>query len=319
MDEEPQIEFIRSTTTEPQPLTVGPIPFDLFRFGELYRRQNNVGCHPDSARYILFLLDTSDSISREDFSKITSSLSSLVHYFCRRIKIAAVTFSNEQFVEFCFDCFGNDCSGRDNARDAMADVKYRGGSSKSTGEAVQCACDTVLTPDCGFPKLPITKGPTSLDVVYVTDGKSDRRTDICKAVQCLYDLEELGVELNVFAFGIGSYNADNLKCITRDKSVNYINNKIFEFDNAYQLQEAVNAINDIFDKSILGRIKYFYDESGSGTGSESGMGSGMESGSGLYLGSGMESGSGVYYLDDVVTSDCFAIGASDEVRYDDCS
>ena len=83
---------------------------------------------------------------------MTSTLNTLVHYFCRRIKIVALTFSNEHFIEFCFNCFDNDCRGRDNASDAMRDIPYRGGWTH-TGKATQCACDVMLSPDCGFPDI----------------------------------------------------------------------------------------------------------------------------------------------------------------------
>ena len=120
------------------------------------------------------MLDTSGSIGQTDFNRMTSALNILVHYFCRPIKIAVMTFSDEHFIESCFNCFGNDCEGRDDARDKMQNIPYRGGWTY-TGEATQCACDCMLTTNCGFPDLTTFGGPGAvcLDVIYVTDGRSN--------------------------------------------------------------------------------------------------------------------------------------------------
>ena len=201
-------------------------------------------CHPDDTRYVLFILDTSGSIGHYNFQRITSTLSTLVHHFCRHTKVAVFTFSGDHFIEFCFDCFGNDCAGRDSARNAMAGINYRGGSTR-TGQATQCVCNNVLTPSCGFPELP-TVDTTCLDVVYVTDGHSNGPIDVGQSVQCLYDLERCGVELNVFAFGIGGYDITELKCITRDRSLNYVENKVFEVDSFDEFEDAINNIVMVF-------------------------------------------------------------------------
>lgn len=291
------------TTANPQPLPVDPIPFDLFAHGGRYRRQNEVKCHPKGTRYVLFILDTSGSIEPYDFQRMTSTLSILVHYFCRRIKIAAVTFSDDYFIEFCFDCFGNSCGGRDDARDAMAGIKYRGGLT-FTGEITQCVCDNVLTPECGFPELP-TDGTTCLDIVYVTDGWSNGPADVCQKVECLYDLERWGsVELNVFAFGIGGYNLTELKCITRDRSVNYINNAIFEVNSFDEFEEAIRGIASVFDWLASGNTDTMFPFlSGSGFGSVS------------------ASGASDYNILDAAIEmpDCFAIDAYDGGGSKDCS
>ena len=168
-----------------------------------------------------------------------------MHYFCRRIKIAALTFSDEHFIEFCFNCFDNDCSGRDNARDAMRDIQYRGGWTH-TGQATQCACDIMLSPECGFPDITDIDGPGEicLDVIYVTDGHSNGPQNVCQKVQCLYDL---GIELTVYAFGVANYNATELNCITRsDPKNNSIGNTIFRVQNFDQFAEAINDIGEVF-------------------------------------------------------------------------
>ena len=233
------------SSPKPAPLPVDPIPFDIMKHSARYRRQNSgVNCYPDGTRYVLFLLDTSGSIGRHNFNIMTSTLSTLVHYFCRRIKVAAMTFSHDHFIEFCFNCFDNDCNGRDNARDAMLNIQYRNGATH-TGEATQCACDIMLSPDCGFPDITDIDGPGEicLDVIYVTDGHSNGPQNVCKKVGCLYDL---GIELTVYAFGVANYNAAELKCITRNNS-NSIDNTIFKVRDFDHFADAINKIGVVFD------------------------------------------------------------------------
>ena len=236
----------RRSTAEPDPLPVKPIPFDIMQHSARYRRENGgVNCYPDGTRYVLFLLDTSGSIGEHNFNIMTSSLSTLVHYFCRRIKIAAMTFSHEHFIEFCFDCFDNDCRGRDNTRDAMNAIRYRGGRTH-TGQATQCACDVMLSPECGFPNVTELSETICLDVIYITDGHSSRPQNVCEKVQCLYDLEELGVELTVYAFGVDNYNITELRCISRYQHTGLIRNTLFRLDSFAHFADAINAIGQVF-------------------------------------------------------------------------
>ena len=235
---------------EPKPLPVDPLPFDLVTHSGRYRRQSS-NCH-EGTRHVLFMLDTSGSIGAYNFNRMTSALSTLVHYFCKPTKIAVMTFSDEHFIEFCFNCFDNDCEGRDNASDAMWTVHYRGGLTH-TGAATECACDRMLRPECGFPDLTTSTG-VCLDVIYVTDGMSnDPRSDptinvVCEKVQCLYDLQKRGVDLTVYAFGITNYNDEELDCITRYRSTN-VPNPIFKVHSFQHFTDAIEAIGGQFDGS----------------------------------------------------------------------
>ena len=121
---------------------MNPIPFDFATHGGRYRRQSNQNCQPDDTRYILFILDTSGSIGIGNFQNMTASLSKLVNRFCKRIKIAAMTFSDYHHIEFNFNCFDNTCDGRRETRDAMKSIRYRGGLTY-TGEATLCACTSL--------------------------------------------------------------------------------------------------------------------------------------------------------------------------------
>ena len=248
-------------TPEPQPLPVDPIPFDLVMHSARYRRQSSSSnCYPDGARYVLFILDTSASIGPDYFNSMKSALSTLVQYFCRPIKIAAMTFSHEHFIEFCFNCFENDCEERDNARDAMQNIRYRIDGWTHTAVATQCACDCMLTTECGFPDLTTFSGPGAvcLDVIYVTDGHSNGPYNVCEKVACLYDLEQQGVELKVFAFGIGTNVRDSeLRCITKSQqTASQIDNAIFKVNTFEHFATAIEAIGSIFDPNPSGGSGY---------------------------------------------------------------
>ena len=117
-----------------------------------------------------------------------------------------MTFSHEHFVEFCFYCFDNDCNGRDNARDGMLNIQYRNGATH-TGQPTQCAFDVMLSQDCDITEFDELR----LDIIYVTDGKSNGPQNMCRNVQRLHDLEELGVELTI-------YNVNELRCITQPQN-----------------------------------------------------------------------------------------------------
>ena len=126
------------------------------------------------------------------------SVNKLVHHFCKRIKIAVMFFNHDHFVEFCFDCFDNNCDGRRSARDKIRSIPYRSGNTH-TASATHCACSDVLTPSCGFDTT-YTRG--CLDVVYITDGQSnDPNLEVCSTVECLYRTPN--TDLNVFAGGDG--------------------------------------------------------------------------------------------------------------------
>ena len=160
--------------------------------------------------HVLFMLDTSESIGRENFMSMTDAVSKLVCYFCRKTKIAMIVFNHNHFLEFCFDCFDsfdNDCDGRRAVRDKIWNIPYHDGRTH-TGSAKQCACDTILTPGCGFDVC-----QACLDVVYITDGHSnDPKLDVCQTVGCLHN--QPNADVNVYTFAIGdSINEDELNAL----------------------------------------------------------------------------------------------------------
>ena len=192
-----------------------PIQFDKNEHGHRIRRQVQK-CEPKDTQYILFVLDTSGSIQKENFEKMLEAVGNLTVMFCKPIKVAIMTFDHEFHLEFCFDCFNySDISGFFDAKDAIEKIQYRFGGTH-TGGAAQCICNELINPNCGLPTDP----KPCVDVIFITDGHSnDPYLDICQTVKCLHNHS---IDMNVYSLGINNYDEDELKCIqesTNDLSV----------------------------------------------------------------------------------------------------
>ena len=235
-------EEVNTQRKEPQPLPVNPLPFDYTKHHTRYRRQaRSSNCEdPNSERHVLFMLDTSGSIGLNNFNNMTDLVSKLVHHFCRRTKIAMMMFNNKHYLDFCFDCFDNDCDGRRAARDRITSIPYRRGATH-TASATQCACDNILTPSCGFETNATNEA--CLDVIYITDGHSnDPDLEVCDVVDCLYN--KTNTDVTVYAFGIGdTVNETELNCITRSQSYR---NVIFKVPDFQSFSAAVDLLEGLF-------------------------------------------------------------------------
>lgn len=189
--------------------TASPHPFNGNEHHTRFRRDVERNCGDGKIRYILFLLDTSGSIGEDTFTTVKTLLASLIPFFCKPVKVAVMTFNHEYKLEFCFDCFDNDCNGRKETKQAIKAIQYRGGLTY-TGGATQCACDVLLDGDCGLPS-----DASCIDVVYITDGRSnDPQLRVCDRVQCLHNRKVV----NTYAIGIGNVNQAELDCIANVSS-----------------------------------------------------------------------------------------------------
>ena len=224
--------YRRHSAAEPEPLHINPIPFNVFEHGARYRRQNT-NCHPDGTQHILFILDTSGSIGRNEFNRVTAALSTLMTLFCKPIKVAVMTFNHEYYVEFCFNCFDNTCSGRLDAGTAIRSINYRGGWTH-TGGAAKCVCDFMLTQACG-----VDPAANCIDVVFITDGQSnDPNRNVCDDIRCLHN--RFGV--NTYAIGItNNVDQDELECIV-DNAVGPGQFHLFNFNSFNEFQTTLNEI-----------------------------------------------------------------------------
>ena len=251
---------------EPQPLPVDPLPFDYTKHHTRYRRQaRSSNCEdPNSERHILFILDTSGSIGSNNFHMMTDSVSKLVRHFCRKIKVAMMVFSHDHYLEFCFDCFDNTCVGRRAARDRITSVPYRGGLTY-TASATQCACDNILAPSCGFEAS--STNEACLDVIYITDGKSnDRNLEVCDVVNCLYN--KTNTDVKVYAFGIGD-NVDEaeLNCIARNRNSDghSVGNSIFRVPDFQSFSDGIGLLEGVFSSNRVGCFTSHQNVSGGAT------------------------------------------------------
>ena len=234
----------RQSKTEPKPLPIDPFPFNFADHHTRYRRHSQYEhCDAtDSVRYVLFMLDTSASIDQKDFKNMTRSLSKLVRHFCRPTKIAVLVFNHRQYLEFCFNCFDNNCTERKAAEMAIKNIRYRAGLTY-TASATQCACEAILTPSCGFSN----DTGACLDVIYITDGQSnDPHLDICRTVECLHD--QSNADVKVYAFGIGNdINRHELQCITGSGNYNSWGNSIFRVPTFQSFFEIIERLSQLLD------------------------------------------------------------------------
>ena len=229
----------RRLTTELKPLQNDPIPFDIQEHGPRFQAQmTDDKCTPNKTRYVLFMLDTSASISTDEFRKMTHQVSRLAFYFCGAMKVAVMTFNHMYSVEFCFDCFRSDCEGRQDMRDTMRNITYRGGHTYTAG-AAQCACNFILSADCGF-----VEQDACIDVVVITDGQSnDPFLDVCNEITCMKNTSLFpDAQINVFVFGISDFvNRKELECLTR-LSIEPLPHHIFNFNDFDDFDEQLDLV-----------------------------------------------------------------------------
>lgn len=205
---------------------VNPIPFNWLEHGPHFRSKRYATCCGSySERFVLFVLDTSGSIGSENFNTMKNAISLLTSLFCGQVKFAVITFSTRIHLEFCFNCYYS----TQRVRSAIENILFRGGATR-TGATAKCICEELLQPSCG-----ISSYPSCLDVVFITDGKSnDPNLEICEEIKCLH--RQFGI--NTHAIGINSgpgfthsYNLDELNCIS--SSSNFMNTFEFESFNSF--------------------------------------------------------------------------------------
>ena len=219
----------------PKVLPTNTIPFDIVEHGARYRRQSQ-NCQPGGIKYVLFVLDTSGSITIEEFDRMTNALGCLVPLFCDPIKVAVMTFDHDYFMEFCFDCYdGNTCEDRKNAGNAIRSIRHRRGYTH-TGGAARCLCQDILHFDsqlCGVNH----DVNNCFEVVFITDGQSnDPRLQVCDEIRCLHS----DTRVRTHVMGIGNrINQDEMDCITTDAS------SYFFFENFNEFQTKLSGVVEL--------------------------------------------------------------------------
>ena len=206
-----------------------PIAFDWSVHGSHFRQRRQTRCSDDDTQHVLFILDSSGSISQSDFADMKAVMSKLVPLFCKKIKTALINFSSDIRLEYCFDCFLNTIFGRNAASVAINETEYLGQCTNSAATA-KCVCENILHTSCG-----ISSTPDCLDVVFITDGHSnDPNLRICDEIECLHN--QAGI--NTYALGIGGYDRDELECIENTSD----SFGTFEFETFQEFKESINNV-----------------------------------------------------------------------------
>lgn len=232
-DYKPQI-IDNSITPEPYNFTK---QMDTLNIHHRRRRENNI-CED---RYLLFMLDTSGSIGNSTFINVVSNLSTLVFYFCGNTKVAAITFGSCTYHEFCFKCDVNDQSDPWKLQEAIQRIRYHGGLTY-TGEAFDSVCKNILTIPCGLPnRKDYTKCPAPIDVVVITDGKSNGILKACEEAKCLHN--HAFFDINTFSIGVGNYDLAELNCI-EDLDSDDVGHIFFDLDNFDEIGELIAEVEE---------------------------------------------------------------------------
>ena len=196
------------------------------------RRQNTVNNDPcrGKTRSVLFVLDTSGSIGRQSFQRMTAAISNLTTSFCDPVQFALMTFNDRRWLEFCFNCFNNSYIGRNNAKQAISNVVYRSGLTY-TGSAARCACEELLSyQKCGLSRV------SCIDVVFITDGLSNGPLDVCEEVKCLHNNDHRII--NTYAMGINNYVEAEIRCIAKYSNIE----TVFRFESFDEFHEYMNNV-----------------------------------------------------------------------------
>ena len=185
------------------------------------------------------MLDTSGSIGKTTFTRMVSNLSRLLPLFCGNTKIAVMTFGSHIYHEFCFKCSAND---KGQIQEAIKNISYHGGWTH-TGEAIRCACNNILTIPCGLPRRKnYRKCPAPIDVVIITDGKSNGPLNTCYEAGCFHN--QTFYDISTFSIGIGyKYNITELMCLEDVRGDDATHN-VFDIDDFDQLEELFYHIVD---------------------------------------------------------------------------
>ena len=179
-------------------------------------------------RFVLFIVDTSGSASSTTFNAVKKVIASISELLCDHVKVALMTYGSDINLEFCFNCYND----RRDIKQAILRARYRDGPATHTTDAIKCACEQILSPQCGLPQGINTP---DIDVVLLTDGKHNGPClrSLNRAVKCLHDR----ANINTFGIGIGSVDYASVRALT-----NGVSNNIFRVSSFAELQQLLLLI-----------------------------------------------------------------------------
>ena len=207
-----------------------PEPFDIEEHLSVVKANRQKRSTGNQERYVLFVIDASGSIGSTRYRDAVNVLGDLSPLFCGA-KLAVMTYSNYVYREICFNCK------QDNPlkiRDTIRSLTYHRGLTAS-GDAVKCACDYMFNSPCGFPRNSRNNSPL-VDVLFLTDGHSNRGEDVCEATKCLNSINNI----NVFPIAIGKNNDYNeLHCIRGSSGGNELLMTLTDFNALKTLRDDI--------------------------------------------------------------------------------
>ena len=188
-------------------------------------------CNESDPRYVLFIMDTSGSITESEFNNSKQAVAAIANSLCGNVKVALMSFSTQRYLDFCFDCYPDQGRPRQAIHDAIMATPYRGGSTR-TADAIKCACEKMLTPACGPPNGLMTN---NIDVVILTDGFNNGpcQNKLLEVAKCLKDEDTI----NIFAIAIGSGNAQTVANLVKRPDYTHI----FQVKDFAELNQLVGA------------------------------------------------------------------------------
>ena len=204
-----------------------PNPFDFDGHLSAITTHRNKRQANSKKRYVLFILDSSRSIGSAQFTLMKEVLSDLLPLFCGNALFGVMSYGAKLERDICFNC---DQTDRGKLYQALRSIKYHKGGFTRSGDAIRCACDYMLSRSCGY-----FNEPNSItDVIFLTDGHSNRGENVCSATNCIAD----GV--NVISIGVGNkIDYDELECIEGD---NGASSHIFDVKDLAGLKDLLAAV-----------------------------------------------------------------------------
>ena len=124
-----------------------PNPFDFDGHLSAIKRNRNKRGTSSKKRYVLFILDSSGSVTSPEFTRMKQALSSLLPLFCGNAIFGVMSYGAKLERDICFDCNQKD---RIKLQRALLSIIYHNGPYTRSGDAIRCACDYMLSRKCGY-------------------------------------------------------------------------------------------------------------------------------------------------------------------------
>ena len=219
-------------------------PFNMEeRVNAIHERRRRQACpipgNQDNIRYVLFIVDTSGSIGRSAFDKVKNLLALISEKLCDHLRVAMITYGDDINLEFCFNC----TSDRRDIFSAIKRVRYRHGPSTRTTDATKCACQTMLTKECGLPHGDITP---NIDIVYLTDGRHNGpcKNNLNTELYCFHRPSRSNI--NTYAIAIGNAALESVQALENPR--NSGDSHLFNMNDFDELQQVFDALLELLNE-----------------------------------------------------------------------